>query len=91
METSQANADMQLPVPQANLTREVNGPQPPAGTLLEKRTHHLNEQAARAQRELRQHILDQSKTRRAEVVGHYRQLSDAIGRAIHELRVEKTD
>ena len=58
---------------------------------FEKRTTQLDEQAAKAQRELRQQILDQSKTLRDEYRGQYRQLSEAVGRALHDLRVEKTD
>lgn len=60
-------------------------------TTIEHRTWHLGGQAVRAQRELRQYILDQSKTLRDECAGPYHQLSDVIGRAIHDLRREKTD
>jgi hypothetical protein len=58
---------------------------------FEKRTSQLDEQTAKAQRELRQQILEQSKTLRDEFRGQYRQLSDAVSRALHDLRVEKTD
>jgi hypothetical protein len=58
---------------------------------FEKRTTQHAEQTAKAQRELRQQILDQSKTLREEYRGQYRQLSDAVSRALHDLRVEKTD
>jgi hypothetical protein len=58
---------------------------------FEKRTTQLDEQTAKAQRELRQQILDQSKTLRDEYRGQYRQLSEAVSRALHDLRVEKTD
>jgi DNA anti-recombination protein RmuC len=58
---------------------------------FEKRTTQLDEQTAKAQREQRQQILDQSKTLRDEYRGQYRQLSDAVSRALQELRVEKTD
>jgi DNA anti-recombination protein RmuC len=58
---------------------------------FERRTTQLDEQTAKAQRELRQQILDQSKTLRDEYRGQYRQLSDAVSRALQELRVEKTD
>jgi hypothetical protein len=58
---------------------------------FEKRTAQLDEQAAKAQRELRQQILDQSKNLRDEYRGQYRQLSEAVSRALHELRVEKAD
>jgi DNA anti-recombination protein RmuC len=58
---------------------------------FEKRTTQLDEQTAKAQRELRQQILDQSKTLRDECRGQYRQLSEAVSRALQELRVEKAD
>jgi len=58
---------------------------------FERRTTQFDEQTAKAQRELRQQILDQSKTLRDEYRGQYRQLSEAVSRALHELRVEKTD
>jgi DNA anti-recombination protein RmuC len=58
---------------------------------FEKRTTQLDEQTAKAQRELRQQILDQSKTLRDEYRGQYRQLSEAVSRALHDLRVEKAD
>jgi hypothetical protein len=58
---------------------------------IEKRMTQLDEQAAKAHRELRQQILDQSKTLRDEYRGQYRQLSDAISRVLHDLRAEKTD
>jgi hypothetical protein len=58
---------------------------------FEKRTTQLDEQTAKAQRELRQQILAQSKTLRDEYRGQYRQLSEAISRALHELRVEQAD
>jgi DNA anti-recombination protein RmuC len=47
---------------------------------FEKRTTQLDEQTAKAQRELRQQILDQSKTLRDEYRGQYRQLSEAVSR-----------
>jgi hypothetical protein len=58
---------------------------------FERRTTQLDEQTAKAQRELRQQIPDQSKTLRDKYRGQYCQLSDMISRALHELRVEKTD
>jgi hypothetical protein len=58
---------------------------------FEKMTSQLDEQTANAQRELRQQILDQSKTLRDEYRGQYRQLSEAVSRALHEFRGEKTD
>ena len=58
---------------------------------FEKKTAQLDEQSTKAQRELRQQLLDQSKTLRDECRGQYRQLSEAVSRALNELRVEKTD
>jgi hypothetical protein len=58
---------------------------------FEKRLTQLDEHTARAQRELRQQILDQSKTLRDEYRGQYRQLSESVSRALNDLRVEKTD
>ena len=68
-------------------TMELNAgthlPVPQVGTTRET--------SAVAQRELRQQILDRSKTLRDEYRGQHRQLSEAISRALHELRVEKAD
>jgi DNA anti-recombination protein RmuC len=58
---------------------------------FEKRTARIDEQTTKAQRELRRQILDQSRTLREEYCGQYRQLSEAMSRALLELRVEKTD
>jgi len=58
---------------------------------FEKKTNHLDEQAARAQRELRQQIMDQSKMLRDEFLEQYRELSESFSRTIQELRIEKTD
>jgi DNA anti-recombination protein RmuC len=58
---------------------------------FEKRLTQLDEHTARALRELRQQILDQSKTLRDEYRGQYRQLSESVSRALNDLRVEKTD
>jgi DNA anti-recombination protein RmuC len=69
------------------LTRELKD----VISRFDKRTTQIDEQTARAHRELRQQILDQSKTLREEYRGQYRQLSEAMSRALLELRVEKTD
>jgi DNA anti-recombination protein RmuC len=69
------------------LTRELKD----VISRFEKRTAQIDEQTAKAHRELRQQILDQSKTLREEYRGQYRQLSEAMSRALLELRVEKTD
>jgi hypothetical protein len=43
------------------------------------------------QRELRQQIMVQSTTLRDELLEKSRELSESFGRAIQELRIEKTD
>lgn len=61
------------------------------GKIFEKRFSQIEEQGSKAQRDLRQQILDQSRTLRDETWGKYRELSEAISRDIQELRLEKTD
>jgi hypothetical protein len=58
---------------------------------FEKKTAQLDEQAAQTQREFRQQLLDQSKALHDELWDKQRELSEAVARAIQELRVEKTD
>jgi hypothetical protein len=58
---------------------------------FEKKTAQLDEQAAQTQREFRQQLLDQSKALHDELWDKHRELSEAVARAIQELRVEKTD
>lgn len=58
---------------------------------FDKRFSQIEEQGTKAQRDLRQQILDQSRTLRDETWGKYRELSEAISRDIQELRLDKTD
>jgi hypothetical protein len=58
---------------------------------FEKRVVQLDEQTSRAQRELRQQRMEQSKTLRDEFSEKSRELSESFGRAVAELRLEKTD
>jgi hypothetical protein len=58
---------------------------------FEKKAVQLDEQTGKAQRDLRQQILEQSKKLRDEFSEHSRELSDSFGRAVAELRLEKTD
>jgi len=58
---------------------------------FEQRTNQVEEHTIKAQRELRQHILDQSRTLRDEFWVRYRELSEATDRSVQELRAEKTD
>jgi hypothetical protein len=58
---------------------------------FEKKTGQLEEQAAGAQRELRQQVMDQSKMLRDEFLEKYRDLSESCGRMVQDLRLEKID
>jgi Na+-translocating ferredoxin:NAD+ oxidoreductase RnfG subunit len=58
---------------------------------FERKTSQLDEQASRAQRELRQQIMDQSKMLRDEFMEKNRELSESFDRAIQKLCLEKTD
>ena len=58
---------------------------------FEKKTGQLDEQSAGAQREIRQQLMEQSKMLRDEFLEKSREMSEAFGRTIQELRVEKTD
>jgi hypothetical protein len=59
--------------------------------VFEQRTNQVEEHIVKAQRELRQHILDQSRTLRDEFWVRYRELSEVTDHGIQELRAEKTD
>ena len=59
--------------------------------VFEQRTNQVEEHIVKAQRELRQHILDQSRTLRDEFWVRYRELSEVTDHSIQELRAEKTD
>jgi DNA anti-recombination protein RmuC len=58
---------------------------------LEKKLGSLDEQATRSQRELRQQILDQSKTLTEEIRTRIRESATALSKELKELRAEKTD
>ena len=58
---------------------------------IEKKTTQLEEQASKAQRDLRQHILDQSKSLSEEIHARHKELSAAQDQAVQQLRTEKTD
>jgi hypothetical protein len=58
---------------------------------FEKKAGQLDEQTSKAQRELRQQIMEQSRTLRDEFLDKSRELSESFGRAVQELRLEKTD
>jgi hypothetical protein len=58
---------------------------------FEQRTNQAEEHIVKTQRELRQHILDQSRTLRDEFWNRYCELSEATDRSMQELRSEKTD
>lgn len=58
---------------------------------MDKKAGQLEDQASRAQRELRQQLLDQSKSLSEEVQTHRKDLSAALDQAVQQLRTEKTD
>jgi hypothetical protein len=58
---------------------------------MDKKTGQLDDQAARAQRELRQQLLEQSKSLSEEIQTHHKDLSAALDQAVQQLRTEKTD
>ena len=58
---------------------------------IEKKTSQLEEQALKAQRDLRQQLLDQSKSLFEEIQEHHKELSAAQDLAVQQLRTEKTD
>jgi len=61
------------------------------GRAIEKKIAQLDEQTTRNQRDLRQQILDQSKSLNEEIRQKYEQLSAALEREAMELRTDKTD
>ena len=58
---------------------------------LDKKSAQLDERVTRAQRELRDQILDQSKNLNSEIRQKYEDLSAALEREARELRNDKTD
>jgi hypothetical protein len=61
------------------------------GRALEKNLAQIDEQTAHAHRELRQQILDQSKTLSEEIRQKYTELAAALSREAQGLRSDKTD
>jgi hypothetical protein len=58
---------------------------------LEKKLVQLDEQATKGQRELRQQILDQSKSLSDEIRNRVKESAAVLTRELRELRTEKTD
>jgi hypothetical protein len=58
---------------------------------LEKKLVQLDEQATKGQRELRQQILDQSKSLSDEIRSRVKESAAVLTRELRELRAEKTD
>jgi DNA anti-recombination protein RmuC len=58
---------------------------------FEKKAAQMDEQTARSQRELRQQILDQSKSLNDEIRQKYEELTSLLQREAEELRTDKTD
>jgi len=61
------------------------------GQGLDKRVHQLDEQMNKAQRELRQHLLTQSKQLRDDMQVSIGELSALVQRELQQLRSDKTD
>ncbi len=61
------------------------------GRSLEKNLSQLDQQTAQAQRDLRQQILEQSKSLSEEIRQKYTELAAALAREAQGLRSEKTD
>ena len=62
-----------------------------AARSLEKKLAQLDDVTSKAQRELRQQILDQSKALTEEIRGRIRETAAALTKELRELRSEKTD
>ena len=61
------------------------------GRGLERNVSQLDQQTAQAQRDLRQQILDQSKSLSEEIRQKYSELAGILAREAQGLRAEKTD
>lgn len=61
------------------------------GKMLEQKITELDELNAKAQRDLRQQLLEQSKSLRDMMQQRYEELNQALDRATRELRGEKVD
>jgi hypothetical protein len=71
--------------------KNVSGELKEAAESVEKRLGRLDEQTTKSQRDLRQQILDQSKSLFDEVEGKYRSLLTLLDSHVETLRVDKTD
>jgi len=58
---------------------------------FEKKTAQMDEQSTKSQRELRQQILDQSKSLNDDIRQKYEELTAALQREAADLRTDKTD
>jgi uncharacterized phage infection (PIP) family protein YhgE len=72
-------------------TKEISRELNETARTLEKKTGQLGEQLTTGQRELRQQILDQSKSISDEIRKKHEAMAAALERATAELRDEKTD
>jgi DNA repair exonuclease SbcCD ATPase subunit len=61
------------------------------GIGLERRLGQLDDQATRSQRDIRQQILEQSKSLSDEIRQKYELVSAALEQQVRELRTDKTD
>ena len=71
--------------------KELSGELRDLARGIEKKTSQLEEQASKAQRDILQQILDQSKNLSEEIQEHRKELSAAQDQAVQQLRTEKTD
>ena len=75
----------------AEAVKEVGRELRETAKALEKRLAVQDEQATKSQRELRQQILDQSKSLTEEIRSRNRETTTTLSRELTELRAEKTD
>ena len=71
--------------------KEISREHKEASRTFEKKTSQLDEQLTASQRELRQQILDQSKSISDEIRRNHEAMAATLERATAELRDEKTD
>jgi uncharacterized protein YhaN len=71
--------------------REIARELKETASSLEKKLGQLDDQSMKGQRELRQQILDQSKSLSEEIRQRHEALAAAMEREIEELREQKTD
>ncbi len=75
----------------AEASKELSRELRDTAKALEKKLAQQDEQAMKGQRELRQQILDQSKSLTDEIRNRIRETSTALTRELKELRAAKTD